>query len=166
MVVRLPCPMHLASSRKFRVLTVVRNFSRDVWRWSRTTRFRVFAYRGNWIVPSRCGARHAWWSATTAPSSPHAPSGLAGRKGRGMALHRARQADPERLHRELQWPAARRVPQRAPLRQLAGGQKDHRRIGGPTTTHRTARTRASTELILTKFAARPTEGHNQNELSP
>jgi len=29
----------------------------------------------------------------------------------GMALHRAKQADPERLHRELQWAAARRVPE-------------------------------------------------------
>jgi len=29
-----------------------------------------------------------------------------------VALHCARQADPERLHRELQWPSARRTPQR------------------------------------------------------
>ena len=29
-----------------------------------------------------------------------------------MALHRARQADAERLRGELQWPTARRMPQR------------------------------------------------------
>ena len=37
---------------------------------------------------------------------------LGGRERCRLALHRARQADPERLHRELQRPAARRAPER------------------------------------------------------
>src|SRR5271170_1364742 len=45
-----------------------------------------------------------------------------------MALHRAGQTDAEWLHRKLQRPPARRVPQRASVRQPQRGARDHRRM--------------------------------------
>jgi hypothetical protein len=47
---------------------------------------------------------------------------------RGLALHRARQAAAERLRRELQRQAARRVPQRGGLRQPGRGPGCHRAL--------------------------------------
>jgi putative transposase len=119
----------LASGRKFRMLTVVDDFSREslaVVVDSSLSGIRV-ARELDQVLEMRgtpCMVVSRQWHRVHVTRHP----GLAGRKGRGMALHRSRQADPERLHRELQWPAARRVPQRAPLRQPARGQKDHRRM--------------------------------------
>src|SRR5271156_5826753 len=45
-----------------------------------------------------------------------------------MALHRTWQTDAEWLCRELQWPSARRVPQRASVQQSQRGAGDHRRM--------------------------------------
>jgi len=45
-----------------------------------------------------------------------------------MALHRTRQTDAERLHRILQWPAQGRVPQRDRVHHLEGGHPDHRSL--------------------------------------
>ena len=53
---------------------------------------------------------------------------LAGGARRRMALHRAGQADAERLRREPHRPPARRMPQRAPVPQPPGGAPDHRSL--------------------------------------
>src|SRR3984885_10079363 len=45
-----------------------------------------------------------------------------------MALHCARQTDAEWLRRELQRAPARRMPQRASVRQPQRGARDHRRL--------------------------------------
>ena len=45
-----------------------------------------------------------------------------------MALHRTRQTDAEWICRKLQRPPARRVPQRTPVQQPQGGTPDHRRL--------------------------------------
>ncbi len=47
---------------------------------------------------------------------------------RRVALHRAGQADAERLRREPERPLPRRMPQRAPVPQPAGGPPAHRRM--------------------------------------
>ena len=113
----------LVSGRRFRMLTVVDDFSRECVAWSWTPRSPASVSPANWIGSLKCGASPAWWSATTAPSSPRAPSWPGRKSGRGMALHRTGQADAEWLHRELQWPAARRVPQRASVRQPPRGRE-------------------------------------------
>jgi putative transposase len=97
----------LASGRKFRILTVVDDFSREslgVVVDNSLSGIRV-ARELDQIVEMR--GTPCMVVSDKAPSSPHAPSRRGRKKGRGMALHRARQTDPERLHRELQWPAAR-----------------------------------------------------------
>src|SRR5580700_7996462 len=78
---------------------------------------------------STIALENAWpWSLTPRSTTPATPRDdrqrqrhradlechprLGGRDRRRVALHRARQTAAERLHRELQWPAARRVVER------------------------------------------------------
>jgi hypothetical protein len=62
---------------------------------------------------------------------------------RRMALHRARQTDAEWLRRKLQRSPARRVPQRTPVHQFSRTRAKSSKNGGSTTIP-TDRTRAST----------------------
>lgn len=55
--------------------------------------------------------------------------GWAKRSSCRMALHRAGQADAERLHRILQRPDARRASERKPVRRSWSGPPTHRRMG-------------------------------------
>ena len=59
------------------------------------------------------GDRFGQWHRVHFERHPELGKGESG----GMALHRARQADAERLHRVLQWPNARRASQREPVHQ-------------------------------------------------
>ena len=76
---------------------------------------------------------------------------------RRMALHRTGQTDAEWLCRELQRSPARRVPQRAPVRQSQARRARSSKNGGPTTTP-TDRTRASTGSHQPSSQHAPTGG--------
>jgi putative transposase len=96
----------LASGRKFRMLTVVDDFSREslaVVVDNSLSGIRV-ARELDRIVERR-GTPCMMVSESTEFTSRAIPAWQE-KKGRGMALHHTRQADRERLHRQLQWPAA------------------------------------------------------------
>jgi len=105
----------LTDGRRFRILAVVDDFSRenlvliaDTWlSGQRVARElgRVIAERG---MPKDCvGQPHR----VHQHGDPEVGSGY----GHRLALHRARKAPAERLHRKLQWQAEGRVPQRNPV---------------------------------------------------
>ena len=155
----------LADGRRFRILTVVDDFSRECLALvvdNSLSGIRV----ARELDHDRRDARHALHGGQRqrhrADLTRH--PGMAGGARRRVALHRARQADAERLRRELQRPAARRMPQRAPVRQSC---RSHDRIiEAWRIDYNTRRPHTSLDgLTPTEFAARPIEGHNQNRLS-
>jgi hypothetical protein len=79
---------------------------------TQTPRSRAPGWRANWTDRQLSAASRRWWSATTEASSPAMPSWPGRSEPRRMALHRARQAHAERLHRELQRSAAGRIVER------------------------------------------------------
>ena len=58
----------LADGRRFRILCVIDDFSRECLATVVDTRSRASVSLANWIGSPRCAASHAWWSATMAPS--------------------------------------------------------------------------------------------------
>ena len=119
----------LVSGRRFRILTLVDDFTRECLGLvvdTSLTGLRVareldrIAELAQLSLHDRQRQRHR------ADLKRH--PGVAAGARRRMALHRAGQTDAEWLRRELQRPPARRVPQRAPVRQPQGGAPDHRRM--------------------------------------
>ncbi len=119
----------LVDSRRFRILAVVDDFTRECLALVVDTSLsgvrvareleRLAEFRGlPLMIVSDNGTE----------LTSHAILRMAGGARRRLALHRAGQAAAERLRRELQRPAARRVPERAPLRQPQGGAPDHRSL--------------------------------------
>jgi len=58
----------LSDGRRFRVLCVIDDFSRECLRWSWTTRCPASVWHENWTGSRSCGAIPAWLSATMALS--------------------------------------------------------------------------------------------------
>jgi putative transposase len=99
--------------RRFRILAIVDDCTREnAWRWSPTPRSRAFGSLANWTAHRR--ARQAEDDRQRQRQRVHQQRDprMGGSEPRRMALHRARQADAERLHRELQRPPARRAAER------------------------------------------------------
>jgi putative transposase len=108
----------LVNGRRFRILTLVDDFTRECLGLAVDTSLtgpRVVRELGRIIETrgpphDRQRQRHR----TNFKCRSELPAGARHR----MALHRAREADAERVHRELQRPLARRVPQRAVFTRL------------------------------------------------
>jgi hypothetical protein len=73
-------------------------------------------------------------SLTTHRTYEHRDPALVAGQRRGLALHRAGQADPERLHRELQRPATRRARARDTVHLARSRRASPSRSGAATTT--------------------------------
>jgi putative transposase len=58
----------LVWGRRFRVLCIIDDFSRECLAPSSTRRSRAIVWRVNWTGSLNCGATPAWWSVTTARS--------------------------------------------------------------------------------------------------
>jgi transposase len=103
----------MTDGRRLRILTVVDDYTRDVWRWWPTRRSRASGSPAS-STGSRRRARSAWrhrlgqWHRADLDRNP----GLVGSAKGRLAQHRPGQAGAERLYRELQWPAMRRAAQR------------------------------------------------------
>lgn len=119
----------LASGRRFRILTLVDDFTRECLSLvvdTSLTGLRV-ARELDRIAELR-GYPCMIVSDNGTELTSNAILAWQQQRARRMALHRTRQTDAEWLCRELQRPAARRVPQRAPVRQSHGRARDHRRM--------------------------------------
>jgi putative transposase len=155
----------LASGRKFRMLTVVDDFSRECVALvvdNSLTGIRVARELDRFW---RCGAHRAWWSATTAPSSPHAPSWPGRKNGawNGTTSHlanRPRTASSRASTAGCATSASTSISSPTLPEARDGSSKN----GGPTTTPHRPHTSLN-GLTPTEFAARPNQGHNQNRLS-
>ena len=103
----------LTDGRRFRILAVVDDCTRECLALVADTSIsgrRVARELDDIIAPARASAMIVSDNGTELTSQRHPE--LGGRDRRRLALHRARQAAAERLHRELQRPPARRAAQR------------------------------------------------------
>ena len=152
----------LADGRRFRILAVVDDFSRECLALVVDTSLsgvRV-ARELDRIVELRGRPRMLVSDNGTELTSNDYPALAAGTR-RWLALHRTGQAHAKRLCRELQRPPARRVPQRTSgLRRPGRSAADHRGMEVRRATQH-ARTRAWIAAhSRNQFAARPNWGHN------
>ena len=134
----------LVSGRRFRILTLVDDFTRECLGLvadTSLTGLRVVRELDR-IIEIRGLSTHDRQRQRHRVHLKRHP-GLAAGARRRMALHRAGQTDAEWLCRELQRPTARRVPQRAPVQPTSTRRARSSKNGGSTTTP-TDRTRAST----------------------
>ena len=119
----------LVSGRRFRILTLVDDFTRECLGLVVDTSLtglrvareldRIAELRGYPCMIVSDNGTELTSNAILAWQQEHACR---------MALHRAGQTDAEWLRRKLQRPPARRVPQRTPVHQPQGGTPDHRRM--------------------------------------
>jgi putative transposase len=153
----------LADGRRFRVLVVVDDFTRECLALVADTSLsgrrvareldRIVAYRGRpLMIVSDNG---------TELDVARDPA-LAGGSWDRMALHRSRQAATERLRREPERPLPRRVPQRASLPRLAIGPPDRRGLADRLQPHRPHTSLGG--LTPNEFATRSRQDQNQNGL--
>ena len=116
----------LADGTRFRALTIVDVFSREALAIEVGQRLRgehVVAVLNRLVAQRR--PRNIC-SSTTAANSRAAARPMGVPPSGPDRLQPARQADRQLLHRDLQWIVARRVPERALVRDDGGGQSDHR----------------------------------------
>ena len=101
----------LSDGRRFRVLAIVDDFTREC-----LTLLADTSLSGTRVARElRCRYRNTWQACADRQRQRHrthldGDPALAAGDRRRLALHPARQADAERLRRELQWAIARRVP--------------------------------------------------------
>ena len=95
--------------RRFRILTVVDDFTRENLALIADTSLSASASRGSWIGLLQNGACRVRLFQTTAPSLPAWPFCGGPEYRDRLALYRSRKANPKRIYRKLQRKAARRV---------------------------------------------------------
>ena len=150
----------LADGRRFRILAVVDDFSRECLALVVDTSLS-WRPRGSGAGPHRRAAGpppHAGQRQRRRAHLKRYPALAAGTR-RWLALHRTGQAHAKRLCRELQRPPARRVPQRTSLRRPGPKRGGSSRNGGTTTTQHAPHTSLDGPTP-NEFAARPNWGHN------
>lgn len=153
----------LSSGRRFRVLTLVDDFTRECLGLvvdTTLTALRVVRELGQIIESRGCPPHDRQRQRHRVHFK--CDIGLAGRTRDRVALYRARQADAERVCRKLQRVPARRVSERAPVRQSQRGPPDHRgmedRLQHQPTAHEPQR--AYTDRICNP----PQEGPNPERI--
>ena len=138
----------LTDSRRFRMLAVVDDFTRECLALVADTSLSgVRVGRELDAIIARRGRPHVDCQRQRNGTDQHGDPELVAGDADRLALHRARQAHPERLHRELQRPAPRRAVERDTL-QIARSRSRGTGRSGRTTTTPSGRTAPSATCRL------------------